>query len=122
AAVLLHRLLLFVLFLRTDRQADHSRLAVDADVTRLDLLADGQYGARVLDALARQILRPQVALDAIAEVDARAALLDFGHGALQQCALLVHADELGERVLLHLLDAERDALPRRVDRQHDRFE
>src|SRR5689334_14332515 len=49
-AVALHGFRLFVDLLGLDRQRDGARLAVDAGELRLDLLADLQYRARVLDA------------------------------------------------------------------------
>src|SRR5688572_16742448 len=116
AAVLLHRLGLFLGLYCADRQRDRAALAVDADEARLDLVADLEHGARVLDAFTRELGSAQAAFDAVAEVDDRAARVDFLDGALDDAALRVIGLVRRHRVLGHLLYAERDALALRVDR------
>src|SRR5690242_263292 len=59
-------------FLRLDGQRDGARLAIDASELGFDLLAFLQHGARVFHAIATELRGPQLAFDAVAEVDDRA--------------------------------------------------
>src|SRR5579863_1350997 len=121
-AVALHRLRLLVRLLRLDRQRDGARLAVDAGELGLDLLADLKYRAGVLHALAPELGGAQLPFDAVAEVDDRTARVDLLHHARDDRALGVVGDVGGEWILGELLDAERDALALRIDRQHHRLD
>src|SRR5690349_12699071 len=116
-AVALHRLGLVVRLLRLDGQRNGARLAVDAGELGLDLLADLEHRARVLDAIAAELGGAQLTFDAVAQVDDRAASVDFLHHAPDDRALGVVGDVGRERILGELLDAERDALALRIDRQ-----
>src|SRR5688572_17723595 len=118
AAVLLHRLGFLLGLARADRQRYRAALAVDAHEARFDLVAHLEHGARVLDALTRKLGGAQAALDAVAKVDDRAARVHFLDGALDDAALRVIGLVRRNRVLGELLDAERDSLALRVDRQH----
>src|SRR5690606_1098226 len=117
-AIALHRFGFFVDFLGLDRQRDRAGLAVDTDELRLDGLADLQDHACIVHAVTAQLGRAQLALDAIAQVDQRAALVHFGHDAGDDAATRMLGHVAGERILRQLLDAQRDALALRVDRQH----
>src|SRR4029077_4266761 len=76
----------------------------------------------ILDAIAAELGRAQLALDTVAEIDDRAAGVDFLHHALDDGALAGVRDVPRERVLRQLLDAERYALALRIDRQHHRLD
>src|SRR4051812_8185680 len=117
-AVARHRFLLLVDFLRLDRQRNGARLAIHAGEAGLDFLAHLEHGARVFDAIAAQLAGTQLTLDAAAEVDDRAARVDFLHHALDDGALRIGGDVLAERILCQLLDAQADALTIGIDRQH----
>src|SRR6185295_2170324 len=119
--VVRNRLGLFVHFLRLDGQRDRTRLAVDAGEPGFDFLADLEHGARVFDAVTRELGGAQLAFDAVAEVDDRATRVHFLDGSLDDGALRVRGDPLAERVLRELLDAQRNALTLRVDGQHHGF-
>ena len=108
--------------LRLDRQRDRARLAVDARELRFDRVAFLEDGTRVFDAVTCQLGGAQVALDAARQVDDRALGVDFADGTDHDAALRVLRDERRERGLRHLLDAERDALALRIDRQHHGFD
>src|ERR1700728_1259668 len=120
--VALYRLGLVVRLLCLDGQRDGARLAVDAGELRLDRLAHLEHRSRVLDAVAAELGSAQLSIDAVAEIDDRAARVHFLHHALDDRALGVVGDVGRERVLGELLDAERYALALRVDRQHHGFQ
>src|ERR1700693_1439037 len=117
-AIALHRFGFLVHFLGLDRQGDGARLAVDAHEFRLDFVADLQHRAGIIDAVTAKLRGTQLALDAVAQIDDRAARVDFLDGALDDAALRVLGDKGRERILRQLFDAERNALPLRIDRQH----
>src|ERR1700683_3669186 len=117
-AIALNRLGFLVHFLGLDRQRDGARLAIDADELGLDLIAHLEHRARIVDAIASDFRGTELAVDAIAQVDDRAARINFLDRALDDAALGILGDEGRERVLGELLDAERDALALRIDRQH----
>src|ERR1700720_1072425 len=121
-AVALHSLGLLVSLLGLDRQRDGARLAVDAGELRPGLCAHLEDRAGILHAIAAELGRAQLAIDAVAEIDDRAARIDLLHHTLDDRALGVVGDIGGERVLRQLFDAERDALALRVDRQHHGLE
>src|SRR2546429_1681569 len=121
-AVALHRLGLLVSLLGLDRQRDGARLAVDPGELRLDLIAHLEHRAGVLHPLTAELGGAQLALDAVAQIDDRAADVDLLHHTLDDRALGVVGDIGGERILRQLFDAERDALALRVDRQHHGLE
>src|SRR5467141_326033 len=117
-AQLLHRFGLLGEIPRLDRHVDRPVLAVDVDNHRLHRIALLQMGPQVIDAFARELGGAQISLDVAAKRDHRALGVDRLHLAADQAVLLVSGDEVGERVALELLDAERDALALDVDRQH----
>src|ERR1700722_12625479 len=121
-AIALYGFGFFVNFLGLDRQRNGARLAVDTRELRLDLLARLEDRARVLDTVATELGSPQLAFDPVAEVDDGTARIHVLHDALDDRSLGVLSDVGGERVLRQLLDAQRDTLPLRVDRQHHRLE
>src|SRR5690606_13094700 len=81
-----------------------------------------QHGARILDAIARKLGGAQMTFDAAAEIDDRTLGVDFADLAAHDRALRVLCDPGRERILRELLDAERNALALRIDRQHHRFD
>src|SRR5262245_56653223 len=121
-AVVLHRLGFLVDLLSLDRQRDRAALAVHVRELRLDLVADLENRARVLDAVTRQLGSAQMAFDAAAQVDDRALGVDLADRTLHDRVLRVLGDPGRERVLRELLDAQRNALALRIDRQHHRFD
>src|SRR5450759_258297 len=120
--VTLHGLGLLMSLLGLDRQRDGARLAIHAGEFRLDLVADLQHHARILDAVTPEFGRAQLSLDTITEIDDRAARIDLFHDATHDRALGVFRDIGRKRILRELLDAERNALPFRVDCQHHGLE
>src|SRR5687768_1743038 len=121
-AVVLHGFGFLVDLLRLDRQRDRAALAIHVGELRLDLVADLQHRARVLDAVTRQLGGAQMALDAAAQVDDRALGVDFAHRALDDRVLRMLGDPGRERILRQLLDTQRNALALRIDRQHHRLD
>src|SRR3989338_8025548 len=69
AAVVLHGLGFFFAVLRLDRQGDGAGFAIYADVLGFDAVTGFDQGARVVDAVARQLGSPQVAFHAFAQVN-----------------------------------------------------
>src|SRR5688500_13537893 len=100
---------LLVDFLGLDGQRDGAGLAIHTREAGLDFLTHLEHGARVFDAIAGQVARAQLALDAVAKVDDRAARVHFLDRSLDHGALRVRRDPFAERILRQLLDAERDA-------------
>src|SRR5262245_27400176 len=121
-AVVLHRLGFLVDLLSLDRQRDRAALAVHVRELRLDLVADLENRARVLDAVTRQLGSAQMAFDAAAQVDDRALGVDLADRALHDRVLRMLGDPGRERILRQLLDAQRNALALRIDRQHHRLD
>src|SRR3546814_6251135 len=72
----------------------------------------------IFDTVTRQIGGLDIALDAVAQIDDRTACIDRLGDALDHLALGIGREELGHRVLVDLLDAQRDTLAGTVDRQH----
>src|SRR5690606_30255778 len=107
------------LVLGLDRQLQGTALAVHAHELGLDLVADLQVLGGVVHALVGDVARGDVALDAVGQLDHGALGVDFLHHALDLGALRVRGHVLAERILLHLLQAQRDALALRVDGQDD---
>src|SRR5690606_24511855 len=93
-------------------------LAVHAHELGLDLVADLQVLAGILDPLLGDVAGADVTLDAALELDRGAAGVDFLDHAGDDAALLGTGHVLADRILLQLLDAQGDALALRVDRQH----
>src|SRR5690606_30430955 len=105
AAVLFDRLGLLIGFLGLDRQGDGTALAIEADEARLDLVADLEHAAGILDPVTRQLGSPQAALDAVAEIDDGALGVDLADDAPDHAALRVLRQVAGERILGELLHA-----------------
>src|SRR5436190_5000215 len=118
----LHAFLSVGVVLGLDRQLDRTRLAVDVDDDRRDLVAFLQHVASVFDAVAADLGRAQVARDVGVELDLGAARVDGDHLAGDRRAAVVDRRVGGERIAVELLDAERDALAVDVDGQHDRLD
>src|SRR5690606_35249029 len=116
--VLGHRLAALGLVLGLDRELHLAALAVGADDLGFDAVADLQLVGGVLDALVRDVAHREVALDAVAQVDDRAARVHFLDGAVDDRAARIAGHEGAHRVLLELLDTQADALALRVHRQH----
>src|SRR5690606_30417233 len=106
------------LVLGADRELQHAALAIHAHELGLDLVADLQVLAGVLDPLLGDIAGAEVALDAALELDRGTAGVDFLDHAGDDAALLGAGHVLADRILLELLDAQRDALALRVHGQH----
>src|SRR5688572_10022779 len=102
--VVRYRLGFFVHFLGLDGQRDRTRLAIHAGEPGFDFLAHLEHGARVFDAITAQVAGTQLAFDAVAEVDDRAARVDFLDSALDHGAFRIGGDPLAERILRELLD------------------
>ena len=65
---------------------------------------------------------PQVALDPIGECNDRTFGVDFLHRTGDDRTLLVGGEEARDRILVELLDTQRDALALRVHREYNRLE
>ena len=89
-----------------------SRLEVDVEHLHVDLVADGDDRAGVVDVLPRQLADVDEAVHA-AEVDERAEADDRRHRALADLAELEVGEELVARLLLGLLQAGAAATARR---------
>src|SRR6202007_4422 len=100
-AIALHRPGLLVRLFRLDRQRDGARLAIDAGELRLDLLADLEHCARILDAVATELGGAQLSVAAVAEIDDCTARIDLLYHAPDDRALGVVGDVGGERILRH---------------------
>src|SRR5713101_7106264 len=112
-----HRFVLLGKFLLLDRKIDGSVLAVDVDDHRRDAVAFLEEVAGVLDAVAGDLGRAQVALEVAAQRDDRPLGVDRLDGARDELALLVARDEVVDRIAFELLDPERNPLALDVDRQ-----
>src|SRR6185312_299964 len=106
------------LVLGANRERQLATLAVHAGELGLDLVAHLQMQGGIVDALLGDVVGAQVTLDAFAQIDHGALRIDFLDGAVDDGAARIRRHELAERILLHLLDAERDALALRIHRQH----
>src|SRR3546814_7560075 len=76
------------------------------------------YEVRISDWSSDVCSSDLIALDAVAQIDDRTACIDRLGDALDHLALGIGREELGHRVLVDLLDAQRDTLAGTVDRQH----
>src|SRR6266496_943832 len=112
-----HRFVLLGKFLLLDRKIDGPVLAVDVDDHRRDAVAFLQMGAGVLDAVAGDLGRAQVALEVVAHRDDRPLGVDRLDGARDELALFVARDEVVEGIAFQLLDPERNPLALDIDRQ-----
>src|ERR1700721_2756279 len=72
-AIALHGLCLLVRLFGLDRQRNGARLAVHSGELRLDLVTDLQHHARILDAVAAEFGGAQLSVDAVAQINDRAA-------------------------------------------------
>src|SRR6185312_6708614 len=105
--------------LGADRQRQLPALAVHAGELGFDRVAHLQVLGGVVNALLGDVVGAQIALDTLAKIDHRTLGIDFLHRAGDDAAARIRRHELAERILFHLLDAKRDALALRVDREHD---
>src|SRR5690348_3680034 len=115
----LHRLGFVGVVLRLDREVDAAILAVDVDDHRAHVVAFLQPRADVLDTVARDFRRAQIAFDVATERDHGALRVEALDAARHDAALVVRRDEVAERIALDLPAAERDAYALYIDREHD---
>ena len=100
------------------REREPPALAVDLDDLDVDRLALRDDLARVLDVMLRELGDVHEALDAREDLDEGAERDDLRHAALDDVVLVVALEHLLPRVVLGLLEAERDALAVAVDVEH----
>src|SRR5690606_25017780 len=110
------------LVLGADRQLQRAALAILAGVLGLDRIAHLQVLAGVVDAHVGDVAGGHIAFHALTQVDDRTLGVHFLDRAGDLGATRVVGQELAVRILLELLDAQRDALALRIDRQHNRLE
>ena len=109
------------LILRLDGQVDDAALAIDVDDLGFDAVAFVQHVASVFDAVSADLGSLEHGHDISRQLDMGFLGVDFDDAARDDGALVVDGQELGDRVGLELLDAQRDALALRIDREDDRF-
>src|SRR5262249_52992188 len=88
APVLFHTRALVIGFLRLDRDADRAVLAVDADDLHVDLVADLEQVARILDAIDADLGRLEDRRDVRREHEHRFLRIDALHGAPDHAAAI----------------------------------
>ena len=110
---------LLVQRLRLEGEADHAVLAVHADDLELQLLPFRHALAGVLHAADADFRRLQHPHHVLRQPNARLLRPDAFDHALDQSAPVVDGYEVGEGILVKLLDAERDALPFGVHGKND---
>src|SRR4051794_7083413 len=98
-----------------DAQRQPPALGVDLEDLDLDLVIGRDDLARVLHVMRGQLGDVHEALDAVEDLDERAERDDLGDLALELVADVVGVDDPLPRVLLGLLEAQRDALAVAVD-------
>ena len=101
-----------------DAQRQAAALGVDLEDLDLHVVAGLDDLARVLDVVVGQLGDVHEALDAVHDLDERAEGHDLGDLALELVAEVVGVHDPLPRVLLGLLEAERDALAVAVDVEH----
>ncbi len=101
-----------------DAQRQAAALGVDLQDLDLDVLAGLDDLTRVLHVVVGQLGDVHQALDAVHDLDERAEGDDLGDLALELVAQVVGVHHPLPRVLLGLLEAQRDALAVAVDVQH----
>src|SRR5690606_25228400 len=116
-----HGFLLVFNVLGLDRQADDACLAVNADDLGFDLLANVQDVARVFNTVAADFGGLQGAFDLFGQGDDCALGVHFLDGTGDDGAFLVQGNEVGERIVFQLLDAQGDALALGINGQDDGF-
>ena len=99
-------------------EREPAALAVDLDDLHVDGLALSDDLARVLDVVLRELGDVHEPLDAREDLDEGAERDDLRHAALDDVALAVALRDLLPRIVLRLLEAERDALAVAVDVEH----
>src|SRR5690606_34961428 len=117
-AELLHRLALFRDFLGLDRQADLAAGLVDAGDQRIDLVALAEAFRALVATVAGQVGAADEGAHAALQLHLDAAVIDLGHRAGDDLVLAQGAAAgagLLDRIILDLLDAERDALLLHID-------
>ena len=119
--ILVHRLAQVGFVFGTNRQLQRAALAIHADELGFDRVTQLQVLTGVVDTLFGDVGCTHIAFDAITEVNRRALGIDFLHGAIDDAALGVGGHVLTERVLLQLLDAQRNTLTFGINGQYDRL-
>src|SRR5574337_512529 len=87
----------------------------------LHLVTFLEEGGEVIHTMGRGFGSAQVTFHLVAQVDHGTAGIHGLDGTLDQAVLVVGGDKVGERVALHLLHAQGNALPLHVDGQHHGF-
>src|SRR3954451_25485887 len=101
-----------------DRQRQPAAVRVDLQDLHAHVVARLDDLARVLHVVVGQLGDVHQALDAVEDLDEGAERDDLGHRALELVADPVGVDDALPRVLLGLLEAQRDALTIAVDVEH----
>ena len=99
-------------------EREPAALAVDLDDLDVDRLALRDDLARVLDVMLRELGDVHEPLDAREDLDEGSEGDDLRHASLDDVVLAVALGHLLPRVVLGLLEAERDPLPVAVDVEH----
>src|SRR3546814_8075086 len=86
-AQLFHRILFVFDVFGLDGQADHARLAVDADDLGFNFVAFLQHVARIFNAVTADFGSFQSGFDIVAEIDDGAFGVNFFHGTANDAAL-----------------------------------
>src|SRR5918998_1800327 len=102
--------------LYAQRQA--AALGVDLEDLHLHVVAGRDDLARVLDVVRRELGDVDEALDAVEDLDEGAERHDLRDRALELVTDVVGVDDALPRILLRLLEAQRDALAVTVDVEH----
>src|SRR5690606_18852379 len=113
--------LVFLVF-SLDRQADDTALAVNADDLGFNFVADVQHVARIFNAVTADFGGFQSTFDLVSQGDYSALGVNFLDGTGDDGAFLVQRNEVGERIVFQLLDAQGNALALWVNRQDDSFD
>ena len=106
----------------TDAKADAALCTINLDDTRLDILTDLECIAHLLDAAVGNLRDVDETIDAIFELDKRAEGSDLRNLALDDGTDRELLGDIVPRILLSLLEAERDALLLRIDVENDRLD
>ena len=107
---------------RLDGQADNAALTVDTNDLGFDFIANVQDVASIFNAVTADFGGFQSAFDVVCQSDDGAFGVNFLDGTGDDAAFLVQRNEVGERIVFQLLDAQGDALALRVNRQDNGFD